>query len=60
MTGDQWGGIARELFVATGQNSEVAMFFVSYQLLVSLVLVNGNLCLQMKNILLRGFASPAS
>mmetsp|Transcript_5873 Transcript_5873/g.9308 ORF Transcript_5873/g.9308 Transcript_5873/m.9308 type:complete len:423 (-) Transcript_5873:1747-3015(-) len=40
MTGDQWGGIARELFVVTGQGPEVAIFFVSYQLLVSLVLVN--------------------
>ena len=40
MTGDQWGDIARELFVLTGKGTAVAFFFVSYQLVVAFVLVN--------------------
>jgi voltage-gated sodium channel len=40
MTGDNWSDICRGLFVLTGQGAGVAMFFVSFQLIVALVLVN--------------------
>ena len=40
MTGDNWSDICRNLFVSTGQGAGVAMFFVSFQLIVALVLVN--------------------
>ena len=40
MTGDNWSDIARTLFVETGQGPGVAIFFVSFQLIVALVLVN--------------------
>ena len=37
MTGDNWSDIARDLFVQTGQGAAVAMYFVSFQLIVALV-----------------------
>jgi hypothetical protein len=40
MTGDAWGDIARGLFVTTGSPLGTALFFVSFQLIVSLVLLN--------------------
>lgn len=40
MTGDNWADIARDLFVETGMGAAVAMYFVSFQLIVALVLVN--------------------
>eukprot|EP00286_Rhodomonas_abbreviata_P010481 CAMPEP_0181335708 /NCGR_PEP_ID=MMETSP1101-20121128/26990_1 /TAXON_ID=46948 /ORGANISM="Rhodomonas abbreviata, Strain Caron Lab Isolate" /LENGTH=373 /DNA_ID=CAMNT_0023445875 /DNA_START=45 /DNA_END=1163 /DNA_ORIENTATION=- len=40
MTGDNWSEIARGLFSATGNGAATAIFFVSFQLIVALVLVN--------------------
>lgn len=41
LTGDQWGDVARHLFEKDGMiPAAVAMYFVSFQLLVPLVLVN--------------------
>eukprot|EP00293_Proteomonas_sulcata_P016199 CAMPEP_0184308664 /NCGR_PEP_ID=MMETSP1049-20130417/17054_1 /TAXON_ID=77928 /ORGANISM="Proteomonas sulcata, Strain CCMP704" /LENGTH=557 /DNA_ID=CAMNT_0026621389 /DNA_START=20 /DNA_END=1693 /DNA_ORIENTATION=+ len=40
MTGDNWSEIARNLFVETGNGAAVGIFFVSFQLIVALVLVN--------------------
>ena len=40
MTGDNWSDIARDLFIQTGSGAAVAMYFVSFQLIVALVLVN--------------------
>ncbi|EKX40769.1 hypothetical protein GUITHDRAFT_113039 [Guillardia theta CCMP2712] len=40
MTGDNWSDIARGLFTLTGQNTGVAIFFVSFHLIVALVLLN--------------------
>jgi len=40
LTGDNWAYISRQLFILTGNGPGVAVFFVSYQLLVSFVLVN--------------------
>mmetsp|Transcript_30514 Transcript_30514/g.72234 ORF Transcript_30514/g.72234 Transcript_30514/m.72234 type:complete len:440 (+) Transcript_30514:19-1338(+) len=55
MTGDQWGDIARALFVMTDNGPLVACFFVSYQLLVALVLVNVVIA-----VLLEEFAKAAA
>mmetsp|Transcript_2003 Transcript_2003/g.4552 ORF Transcript_2003/g.4552 Transcript_2003/m.4552 type:complete len:822 (-) Transcript_2003:47-2512(-) len=40
LTGDNWAYICRHLFTLTGNGPGVALFFVSYQLFVSFVLVN--------------------
>mmetsp|Transcript_1389 Transcript_1389/g.3032 ORF Transcript_1389/g.3032 Transcript_1389/m.3032 type:complete len:772 (-) Transcript_1389:640-2955(-) len=40
MTGDNWSDIARGLFTLTGQDTGVAIFFVSFHLIVALVLLN--------------------
>lgn len=40
MTGDAWSDIARGLFVGDANDAMVALFFVSFQLIVALVLVN--------------------
>ena len=40
MTGDAWSNIARRLFVGNAHPAGVAVFFVSFQLIVALVLVN--------------------
>lgn len=40
MTGDNWSEIARDLFIASGNGPATAVFFVSFQLIVALVLVN--------------------
>ena len=40
LTGDDWAYISRQLIAITGNGPGVAIFFVSYQLLVSFVLVN--------------------
>ena len=55
MTGDQWGDITRELFSQTSIPALTAIFFVSYQLLVSFVLVNVVIA-----VLLDEFAKAAS
>jgi len=55
MTGDQWGDITRELFAQSSTPALTAMFFVSYQLLVSFVLVNVVIA-----VLLDEFAKAAS
>jgi len=55
MTGDQWGDITRELFAQAEVPALTAMFFVSYQLLVSFVLVNVVIA-----VLLDEFAKAAS
>ena len=55
MTGDQWGDITRELFAQTSIPALTAIFFVSYQLLVSFVLVNVVIA-----VLLDEFAKAAS
>ena len=55
MTGDQWGDITRELFAQAEVPALTAIFFVSYQLLVSFVLVNVVIA-----VLLDEFAKAAS
>ena len=40
MTGDNWSDICRDLFEITGEGAIVALYFVSFQLIVALVLVN--------------------
>ena len=40
MTGDNWSEHCRELMIDTGEGVYVAVFYVSFMLVVSLVLVN--------------------
>ena len=40
MTGDNWSEHCRELMADTGQGIYVGLFYVSFMLVVSLVLVN--------------------
>jgi len=40
MTGDNWSEHCRELMTDTGQGAYVGLFYVSFMLVVSLVLVN--------------------
>ena len=55
MTGDKWGDITRELFAQSSMPALTALFFVSYQLMVSFVLVNVVIA-----VLLDEFAKAAS
>merc|ERR1719183_1124497 len=44
MTGDDWSTIVRDMFEPTGMPAGVALFFVSYQLLITFTMVNVVVC----------------
>ena len=54
MTGDAWSDIARQLFVVIDNPPAVTIFFVSFQLIVSMVLVQVVIC-----VLLEEFSKAA-
>eukprot|EP00960_Hanusia_phi_P042200 755364-Hanusia_phi.AAC.2 len=54
-TGDGWADIARSLFISTSSPILVSIFFVGFQLLITLTLINVVVC-----VLLDGFASSSS
>ena len=44
MTGDDWSQIVRDMFEPTGMPAGVALFFVSYQLLITFTMLNVFVC----------------
>ena len=44
MTGDDWSKIVRDIFVPSGMPAAVAIFFVSYQLLITFTMLNVVVC----------------
>ena len=44
MTGDDWSKIVRDMFVPSGNAAGVALFFISFQLLITFTMVNVVVC----------------
>ena len=44
MTGDDWSGIVRSMFEPSGMPAGTALFFVSYQLLITFTMINVVVC----------------
>ncbi len=44
MTGDDWSNIVRDMFIPSGNAAGVALFFISFQLLITFTMVNVVVC----------------
>lgn len=44
MTRDDWGGIVRDMMLPSGMPAGVALFFVSYQILITFTMINVVVC----------------